>query len=125
PETEPFFYRVPLDVAEATSEGVNLLSRESAGGRVRFSTNSPYIVIKAVMPTVSPMQHMPLTGTSGFDLYVDSSDGTQSLFHHTFVPPPCSRLRDMRTSTCLCSSPNLSSRRRRITWRALPPRLRW
>ena len=47
PLTEPFFRRVPADVAAATSEGVNLLSRESAGGRVRFSTDSPYIAIRA------------------------------------------------------------------------------
>ena len=47
PLTEPFFRRLPPNVAEATSEGVDKLSRESAGGRVRFSTDSPYIAIRA------------------------------------------------------------------------------
>ncbi len=36
PLTEPFFRRVPGEVAAATSAGVDKLSRESAGGRVRF-----------------------------------------------------------------------------------------
>ena len=87
PTTEPSFKRMPAEVAETVSKGVRNLNNMTAGGRVRFSTNSPYIVIKAVMPTVSPMQHMPLTGTSGFDLYIDSSDGMQSLYHRSFVPP--------------------------------------
>ena len=43
PRTEAFFHRLPLDVAAATSEAVDRLSQESAGGRVRFSTDSPYI----------------------------------------------------------------------------------
>ena len=87
PTTEPCFKRMPTEVAVTVSKGVRNLHKMTAGGRVRFSTNSPYVVIKAVMPTVSPMQHMPLTGTSGFDLYVDSCDGMQSLFYRTFVPP--------------------------------------
>ena len=87
PTTEPVFKRMPTEVAQAVSKGVRNLHGMTAGGRVRFSTNSPYVVIKAVMPNVSPMNHMPLTGTSGFDLYIDSADGMQSLFHRTFVPP--------------------------------------
>ena len=39
------FVRVPSDVAEATSENVARLARTAAGGRVRFRTNSDYIVV--------------------------------------------------------------------------------
>jgi hypothetical protein len=45
PLTQPYFRRVPAEVADATSEGVGLLARESAGGRVRFSTDSAYVAI--------------------------------------------------------------------------------
>ena len=87
PTTEPEFKRMPDAVAATVSAGVKNLARHTSGGRVRFSTDSPYIVIKAEMPTVGHMSHMPLTGSAGFDLYVDSDDGRESLFLRTFVPP--------------------------------------
>lgn len=75
--TEPFFHRLPFDVAEATSEGVDKLSRESAGGRVRFSTNSPYIAIRAKYLVVGRSSHLTLISTSGFDLYIDGEFGSR------------------------------------------------
>lgn len=79
PQTEPYFHRVPFDVAEATSEGVNKLSRESAGGRVRFSTNSPYIAIRAKYRVVGRSSHLSLISTAGFDLYLDGPFGSRFL----------------------------------------------
>ena len=87
PSTEPEFKRMPDEVAARVSSGVKGLARCTSGGRVRFCTDSPYVVIKAVMPKVSHLPHMPLTGSSGFDLYIDSPDGCESIFHRTFVPP--------------------------------------
>jgi hypothetical protein len=43
------------------------------------------VAIKALMPGVTQFSHMPLTGTSGFDLYVDECGG--STYYSTFVPP--------------------------------------
>ena len=77
PETTPYFHRVPEDVAAATSEGVKLLSRESAGGRVRFSTNSPYIAIKAKYRVVGRSSHLTLISASGFDMYIDDEFGSR------------------------------------------------
>lgn len=77
PLTEPIFRRVPEDVAEATSEGVSKLCRESAGGRVRFSTDSPYIAIRAKFRAVGRSSHLTLVSTSGFDLYVDGDFGSR------------------------------------------------
>jgi len=68
---EPF-RRLPKDVAEATSEGVAWLSLHTAGGRVRFMTDSPCVAIHAEMESLSPMDHMAFTGIFGFDLYVDN-----------------------------------------------------
>lgn len=77
PLTTPYFRRVPEEVSELTSEGVNALSRESAGGRVRFSTNSPYIAIRAKFLVVGRSPHLTLISSSGFDLYIDGEFGSR------------------------------------------------
>ena len=79
------FVRMPADVAEKVSAGVYSLVKNTAGGRVRFRTDSAYIAIKAVMDNSGPMNHMPLTGQSGFDLYRKTEQG--DIFFQTFVPP--------------------------------------
>ncbi len=82
---EDVFRRLPEDVARATSEGVTTLHTHTAGGRVRFSTDSEYVAIRASVPSVTHFAHMPLTGVAGFDMYV-SRDG-HDIFAKTFVPP--------------------------------------
>jgi hypothetical protein len=77
PLNTPYFRRLPEDVAAATSEGVDKLSRESAGGRVRFSTNSPYVAIRAKFLVVGRSSHLTLISTSGFDLYIDGEFGSR------------------------------------------------
>ncbi len=63
------FKRMPYDVAESVSEGVKGLNINSAGGRVRFKTNSSYIGILAKLGYIGKMGHFALTGSAGFDLY--------------------------------------------------------
>lgn len=75
PETEPFFHRLPLDIAAKTSDAVDKLSRESAGGRVRFSTDSPYIAIRAKYLIAGRDSHLTFISSAGFDLYIDSEFG--------------------------------------------------
>lgn len=77
PRSMPYFCRVPTDVAEATSVGVAKLSKESAGGRVRFSTNSPYIAIRAKLLVVGRSSHLTLISSAGFDLYMDGEFGSR------------------------------------------------
>lgn len=79
------FRRLPEDVAEAANDGVKLLATNTAGGRVRFSTDSSYVAIKAVMKTVTNFPHMTLAGSSGFDLFVENT--CQSRYAGTFMPP--------------------------------------
>ncbi len=80
PLSEDVFKRMPSDVAKSVSEGVYSLHTHTSGGRVRFSTDSPYIAIRAIMPKeTSSMPHMPATGQSGFDLYLDNEN------EHTFL----------------------------------------
>jgi len=87
PRTKSTFRRIPENIAAAVSEQVLHLHTHTAGGRVRFATDSPDIVIEAVMPQITRFAHMPLTGSSGFDLYIDSPDGYESLYYKTFTPP--------------------------------------
>ena len=59
-EQDEIYRRLPKAVAEATSAGVNKLAKETAGVRVRFSTDSGYILIKTKMPVIARNSHMTL-----------------------------------------------------------------
>lgn len=66
------FRRIPQEVADSVSPGVAYLNTNTAGGRIRFRTNSLYIAIKAVMPDNCTMAHITMIGQSGFDIYADN-----------------------------------------------------
>ena len=75
------FRRIPEDVAKSVSEGVTHLHANTAGGRVKFKTDSPYIAIHAKFGSVGKMPHFALTGSAGFDLYIKEK------YASTFTPP--------------------------------------
>lgn len=88
PLGESQFKRMPDDVAlSVDNECVRGLYRNTAGGRVRFATNSPYIAIKAVMSGMCRVSHGTFMGTSGFDIFIDSPDGSESIYMKSFIPP--------------------------------------
>lgn len=68
-DNEGRFLRLPFELMERTRPELSWLSRHTSGVRLRFRTNSPYIALNAVVPSVDLMCHMPLTGSCGFDLY--------------------------------------------------------
>ena len=86
PYGQELFRRLPPDVADATSVNVARLAKGTAGGRVRFSTDSSYIAIKAVMPVVGRSSHVPLAAYAGFDLYEDYDGFGESRFVKAFLP---------------------------------------
>ncbi len=75
------FRRMPESVAKTVSEGVYYLHANTAGGRVRFKTDSPYVAINAKMNCITRMDHFSLCGSAGFDLYADG------VYVKTFRPP--------------------------------------
>ena len=75
------YRRMPENVAKNVSEGIYALHTNTSGGRVRFVTDSPYIVIKAFMDNICKVPHFPLTGSAGFDMYADNR------YVITFAPP--------------------------------------
>ena len=82
------FRRLPESVAEATSTGVLRLHTNTAGGRIRFQTDSSYVAIHAKMSGISRMSHFPMTGTAGFDLYAaweGQPERYMVLTHHRWI----------------------------------------
>ena len=65
------FIRMPVEIAKSVSGDVRWLSRMTAGGRLRFNTDSPFVAVQCVAPCIAPMNHMPLTGSHGFALFVN------------------------------------------------------
>lgn len=78
------FRRIPEEVAKRVSPGVCMLHTNSAGGRVRFITDSPYVAIKTDYEP-NKMSHFALTGSSGFDIYEDMNN--ESRYLGTFKTP--------------------------------------
>ena len=77
--------RMPASIADNVSEGVGALAHHTAGGRVRFVTDSPYVIIKTVQPEMSVFPHMTFAGKCGFDLY--SGKGASARYIKSFIPP--------------------------------------
>ena len=75
------FCRMPEAIAKTVNDGVRILNTNTAGGRVRFKTNSPYVAISAAMDGLGKMPHFALTGSVGFDIYADG------IYRGTFKPP--------------------------------------
>ena len=78
------YTRMPKDIAKTVNEGVKELCGNTSGGRIRLCTDSPYIAIKVVYPGLCRMPHMPLSGSSGFDLYKEV--GGQQFYIGAYIP---------------------------------------
>jgi len=79
------FVRLPKELAASVNEGVAKLYAHTAGGRLRFVTDSDFVAISAKMPLIGKMSHFALSGSAGFDLY-ETVDGKER-YIKTFMPP--------------------------------------
>lgn len=82
---EDGFVRMPKEAAKAVNEGIYGLSKATAGGRVRFSSDSTKIVVKVKLNGCQPMGHMSPVGIYGFDIY-GTACGKEE-FGGIFAPP--------------------------------------
>lgn len=84
---EPARYqRLPDEVAAEIGGAIQeRLYKHTAGGRVRFRTNSRYVAIRAYWDVLTESPHIPSSGTSGFDLYL-TEDGN-CRYYKSFIPP--------------------------------------
>ena len=64
------YCRMPQEIADRVNDGVKVLNRNTSGGIVRFSTNSPTLALKAENPVDCHIfQSMALCGADGFAAY--------------------------------------------------------
>lgn len=75
------YRRIPENVANSVSDEVLFLHTNTAGGRIRFRTNSKRVAIIAKMDGIGKMPHFALSGSAGFDMYVDDR------YAGSFIPP--------------------------------------
>ena len=82
------YTRLPLEFEhdERVNAGVRTLMFHTAGGRIRFKTDSPYVALAVELPNVGLMAHMPLTGSSGADLYFAREGSSDEFWKKTFFP---------------------------------------
>lgn len=85
-EHEAQFKRLPDEIGKNTNDGVANLYLNTAGGRVRFATDSRYVAIKAEMPSLCLMAHCAFTGSAGFDLYLNDPITDSCRFIKSFIP---------------------------------------
>ena len=79
------FHRMPRSVAAAANDGVKVLNENTAGGRIKFKTNSKYIIVNSITsPGQGKMGHITVAGSSGYDLYL-IEDGKAQYFK-SFLP---------------------------------------
>ncbi len=77
------YRRMPEEVARSVSQGVYDLHTNTAGGRVRFKTNSKKISITVKVPRVVLRPHFAPTGRSALDMY-ETVDGKER-YSGTFI----------------------------------------
>lgn len=82
-KNQPRFCRIAPEIGDQVNDGVAVLNYHTSGGRIKFKTNSPYIALRAEFK-IKFMSHMPLSGSSGFDLY--TCNGGDYRFVRAFRP---------------------------------------
>lgn len=75
-DDDDIFRRMPQDIADNTNDGVKWLNNNTAGGRIRIKTDSPYIAVSYELANECKMAHMPFSGSMSFDMYekIDGKD---------------------------------------------------
>ena len=66
------YRRMPESVARKVSNDVYFLHTNTAGGRIRFKTDSRIVAVNTTLENVGRMYHFALTGSAGFDIYSDN-----------------------------------------------------
>ncbi len=83
--TDVAFHRMPREVAAAANDGVKALNENTAGGRIRFKTNSKYIIVNCnVSAGQGKMAHITTLGSSGFDMYLIEEG--KAVYFKSFFP---------------------------------------
>ena len=80
------FSRMDLETAKKVSDGVYYCASSTAGGRVKFKTDSPYVAVRVRFDgETQDWPQMSGTATNGIDIY-ENVDGNEE-FRGLFIPP--------------------------------------
>ena len=78
--------RMPGEIAKTVNRKVAVLYLHTAGGRIKFKTDSTTLAVRAEMHNRSLFSHQPAIGTAGFDVYEkDAKRG--EVYVSSFKPP--------------------------------------
>ena len=78
-----YFRRIPESVANECREGVQRLAANTTGARVRFKTNSDFLVVHAELESYNLPSSKAMIASKDFDVYIVDSNGKQR-FHTIF-----------------------------------------
>lgn len=70
------YRRMPVNPAWPLRPEVDALANATAGGQIRFRTDSRVVAVRVQLAGPANMDHMPATGQCGFDAYVGDLDPT-------------------------------------------------
>ncbi len=76
------YRRMPIKPVEKLPEAVDQLANATAGGQIRFRTDSTQVAVRVKLSGVANMVHMPATGQCGFDVYL-GEPGKQVYYYTT------------------------------------------
>ena len=65
------FHRLPSEVIGRLNSAANYHAVDTSGGCVRFTTNSKQVEVRVTLLRTGTMNHIPLSGWSGTDIYFD------------------------------------------------------
>lgn len=69
-KSEGVYRRMPRKPKLGLPEAVDHLANNTAGGQIRFQTDSTKLSVRAKLSAPAGMVHMPATGQCGFDCYI-------------------------------------------------------
>lgn len=98
------FMRLPVSLVsdKLKNDGVSQLMYNTSGGRIRFSTDSPYVAVSVELSPVEIMPHMPITGQAGVDIYTGERNSCYTTYKQTFFPSKSFTSNKMLSYTGLC-----------------------
>ena len=73
-EKEKIYRRLPLSAKNLVREPVDYLSNHTAGGQIRFQSDSSSLSVRVKLKGYADMPHMPATGQCGMDCYISPPD---------------------------------------------------
>ncbi|MFD0869475.1 SGNH/GDSL hydrolase family protein [Paenibacillus residui] len=90
------YRRLPTSPAQAIPQAVDHLANHTAGGQIRFQSDSSSLSVRVKLRGIAGMAHMPATGQCGVDCYVSAPDTNArwryvntTRYDHTLIEYEC------------------------------------